>query len=546
MSDENDFQTEVNKLIQNILESPSSKKLVVAGPGTGKTTLFKQAIIHANGIQNEFLALTFINNLEEELKKELDGIAKVYTFHGYCHYLLLRYPDLRRGLNDKFQYYPPLIEIVKKDWEIVRDDSCPRFVDQMRSLTEDEALLHFMKKGNYYNAVGYDDSIYRVFKSFEARKIPQKYKLIIVDEYQDFNLLETSTLARLIEISPALIAGDDDQALYCDLRGSDPEYIRKLFGLEDFDNFELPFCFRCPTPVVAVFNRFVNISRTKGFLKNRIEKKFNPSPTKRKDSEVYPTVKLILTSTQKKSLGVNYFGRYILQEINKVLPEEIKESHEKGFPTVLIIGPIHFLNSITPVFDEENIMYELRKGSVGMKIELEDGLKILKKDKNSNLGWRIILEVSQPEFYEKAIKTISEGERNLIDILPNSYIQEFLKRSEQFEEPEKSIEQKESDKTKPIIKLTTFEGAKGLSAQHVFVIGLQNGILPRSPQTIKDIDLCKFLVSITRSRKQCHILTTYRFAGKSLEVSEFIKWLLEEKIKEIEKIELNKEYWLNK
>lgn len=543
MNNENDFQNEVDKLIQKILDSPSLKKLVIAGPGTGKTTLFKQAINHISGDQKEFLALTFINNLEEELKKELEGIAKVHTFHGYCHYLLARYRNLRRGLNDNFRYYPPLIEIVKRDWEIVRDDSCPRFVDQMRSLEQDEALLYFIEKGNYYNAVGYDDSIYRVFKSFEDKEIPQKYKLIIVDEYQDFNLLETSTLAKLIEINPVLIAGDDDQALYCDLRGSDPDYIRKLFGLKDFDNFELPFCFRCPSPVVSVFNHLVEIARNRGFIKNRINKKFNPSPTKKKDSENYPTVKLVSTSVQMKSSKVNYFGKYIVREIDKITKEEINESYEKGFPTVMIIGPKHFLNSITPALDEEKITYELRKNIDGMKVELEDGLKILKQDGKSNLGWRIVLESSKPEFYEESVKAISDGKRNLIDVLPERFIKEFTVKFENFELPEITEQQKDLDKSKPSIKLTTFEGAKGLSAQHVFVVGLQNGILPRNSESIKDIDLCKFLVSITRSRKQCHILTTYRFAGKSTQVSEFIKWLLEKDIPELEKISINKDYW---
>lgn len=545
MNDEAVFQNEIDKLIQDILKSPSTKKLIVAGPGTGKTTFFKEAINHAGGTEDDFLALTFINNLEDELKKELKGLARVYTLHGYCLYLLIKDLGLRCGLRDKFHYYPPLIEIIKKDWKIVKKSEAPKFIDLMRGLNDPAHTLFFIKMGNYYNSVSYDDSIYRVYKSVENGNISKrKYKLIIVDEYQDFNLLETSILSQIIEFSSVLIAGDDDQALYCDLRGSDPEYIRKLFRSKDFDKFELPFCFRCPTPVVSVFNRFVSIAKSKGFLKSRIEKKFNPSPTKQKDSEAYPTVKLVLTSTQKKSPEVNYFSRYILQEINKIPAEEIVESHDKDFPTVLIIGPTHFLNSIASFFDNEGIPYMLRKKGEEMKINLEDGLKMLKEDKESRLGWRIILEVSQPKFYNEGIKSFVEDERNPSDILPDNFIQEFIKKAEDFEVQEQSSEHEEVDKTKPRIKLTTFEGAKGLSAQHVFILGLQNGILPKNPQSVRDIDLCKFLVATTRSRKQCHLLTTYRFAGKSTDVSEFIKWLFKENIPELEKIELNKNYWL--
>lgn len=545
MNDEVNFQNEIDKLIRNILESPVSKKLIVAGPGTGKTALFKQAISHIGGTDDKFLALTFINNLEDELKKELEGLAKVYTFHGYCFYLLIKNPNLRNGLKDNFLYYPPLIEIIKKDWETIKEVNSPPFIDLMRHLSNQDVLSFFIQMGNYYNAVGYDDSIYRVYKSFEeGKEYTKRYKLIIVDEYQDFNLLETSILSKLLAFNPVLIAGDDDQALYCDLRGSDPKYIRKLFGSEDFKKFELPFCFRCPRPIVSVFNQFVSIAKSKGFFKSRIEKKFNYSPSKKQDSESYPFVKLIFTSTQKKSLNVNYFGRYIVQEIKKIKNEEILESHKKGFPTVLIIGPTHFLNSITPVFENEKIIFSLRKSTEGLKVKLEDGLRFLKQDSKSVLGWRIILESTKPNFYKKVIRPIVEEEKNPADVLPNYYIKEFTEKAEKFEISEKLEIQDKIDDTKPSIKLTTFEGAKGLSAQHVFVLGLQNGILPKNPNEIKDIDLCKFLVSITRSRKQCHILTTYRFAGRTLEISEFIKWLCSRDIPELKKIELNKDYWL--
>ncbi|MEK7559674.1 MAG: UvrD-helicase domain-containing protein [Patescibacteria group bacterium] len=165
MNSEASFNDQVNKLITDILNSPATKKLVVAGPGTGKTTLFKKAINNSSGYENDHLALTFINNLEDELKKELEGIAKVYTFHGYCHYLLINNSALRFGLKERFHYYPPLIHLVIKDWIVTKTPSSPQFINEMRNLSEDDSVSYFTEKGNYYNAVGYDDSIYRVFKA---------------------------------------------------------------------------------------------------------------------------------------------------------------------------------------------------------------------------------------------------------------------------------------------------------------------------------------------------------------------------------------------
>jgi superfamily II DNA or RNA helicase len=50
--------------IDAILASPSTKKIVVAGPGTGKTFLFKKAL---EGKGNT-LTLTFVNSLVEDLR----------------------------------------------------------------------------------------------------------------------------------------------------------------------------------------------------------------------------------------------------------------------------------------------------------------------------------------------------------------------------------------------------------------------------------------------------------------------------------------------
>jgi superfamily I DNA/RNA helicase len=70
------------------------------------------------------------------------------------------------------------------------------------------------------------------------------------------------------------------------------------------------------------------------------------------------------------------------------------------------------------------------------------------------------------------------------------------------------------DHYRPRIKLTSFEGSKGLSAQHVFVVGMHDGELPRNPASVQDLEICKFIVALTRTRKQCHVLWMTRFSGQ--------------------------------
>jgi superfamily I DNA/RNA helicase len=45
--------------------------------------------------------------------------------------------------------------------------------------------------------------------------------------------------------------------------------------------------------------------------------------------------------------------------------------------------------------------------------------------------------------------------------------------------------------TAPKIKVTSFEGAKGLSAQYVFLIGLHSGEIPKKATNVQDIEICR-------------------------------------------------------
>jgi superfamily I DNA/RNA helicase len=78
----------------------------------------------------------------------------------------------------------------------------------------------------------------------------------------------------------------------------------------------------------------------------------------------------------------------------------------------------------------------------------------------------------------------------------------------------------------PTILCTTLKGAKGLSAEHVFVVGLMNGHLPVDPRSPSDEEVCEFLVALSRTRKACHLVSTKMFAGPPpLRPSLFLGWV---------------------
>ena len=153
-----DVTAELKEAIERILQSSSRKKLVVAGPGTGKTTLFRALLELGSGSQKTRLVLTFINNLKNDLEKSLSDLASIYTLHGYCQGLLKRRSDLRAGLTKDFLCFPGLRSLIKGDWEYLKNEPAPQFIALMRDLIAGEEILFYLDRASYYDAVDFDDS----------------------------------------------------------------------------------------------------------------------------------------------------------------------------------------------------------------------------------------------------------------------------------------------------------------------------------------------------------------------------------------------------
>lgn len=113
--------------------------------------------------------------------------------------------------------------------------------------------------------------MYEHFRGNEG-SIPT-WPLVVVDEYQDFSLLETSFIDLLAKKSPVLIAGDDDQAVYAGFRYASPEFIRNLARGGDYETHELPYCSRCTSVVVAAVKDVIARAKAKGYLADRLDKK---------------------------------------------------------------------------------------------------------------------------------------------------------------------------------------------------------------------------------------------------------------------------------
>lgn len=98
-----DQQIDRHAYTQIIIDSTAAKKVIVAGPGTGKTTTF-ELILKQSGTPNN-LVLTFINRLVNDLNCRLSDLAKVCTLHKFCMGIFNRqFPDWVHGKYARCNY----------------------------------------------------------------------------------------------------------------------------------------------------------------------------------------------------------------------------------------------------------------------------------------------------------------------------------------------------------------------------------------------------------------------------------------------------------
>ena len=538
--EEVEVELELERAVEAVLRSPSRRKLVVAGPGTGKTFLFRRLLEQNQGDVEHRLVLTFINNLKDDLEASLGHAAMVRTLHGYAQSLLRRNARLRGGLSARFNCVPGLTSVVKEDWEHLRGGEAPPFVKQMRLLDNDDRGTFYLQRGDYYDAVDFDDSVFRVYSSGRAR--PEELdslELVLIDEYQDFNAMEAGLIHLLADRSDSIvIAGDDDQALYSQLRDASWEHIRSLHGGGEYEFFELPFCMRCPEVIVGAVNDVVSAAIASHSLRGRIPKPYRHyEPVKGADSVRYPRIGLVETSVQRKAKA-NYFGRFIEKMIRQIPNEEFEEAVRRGEPAVLVIGPKQYRDAVEAYLTTAGLAVEGGSGP-GARITRETGLEILNENEESNLGWGILLGRDDVNLCRAVVRQSTEGQGRLVDYVPDEYRGAVLEELALWRKEEHELKQGEAQEQQPI-KVTSFEGSKGLAAQHVFILGLNVGDLPRDVNTIQDIEICRFIVGMTRARKKCWLLYTRKFANRWMEPSPFLGWIRPERF---EKTIVNRLYW---
>ncbi len=333
----------------------SSRTLVVAGPGAGKSYLFIARIKewlsrHADGrVYVATFVRKLIRDLEGDVAAKLEpadaGRVETSTLHDHARSLLGR----SRGTSDVSlgQY----VRIADGAWATVVWADALAFAPDLEptaySFRQLEGQLHseafdesaewrqlreiHAKLTSFYGAVGFAQSIVLARQAVEEAPTLVDHDLWIIDEYQDFNAAEDHLVRLLIEeAAGVLIAGDDEQALYQTLKGSTPEIIVGYYNDAAWGKAMLPFCSRCGYFICTAASDFMALHRDE----NAIDKIYLPLVV----DEEAPRVQIVAATTP--SAAVAYVAKF-MEEHTEAFDEYLKdrEAGRDTDPFLLILSP---------------------------------------------------------------------------------------------------------------------------------------------------------------------------------------------------------------
>ena len=245
--------------------------LILAGAGSGKTRVLTHRIAHliADKGVNPFniLAITFTNKAAQEMRERLDKLTGadgmsvwVATFHSTCVRILRRYID-RLGYDNRFTIYDSddqktlMKEICRKlniDTKKYKERSLLAQISHAKDemITPDEMEMNAggdfnqKKVAQVYreyqaalksnNALDFDDLLVKTVELFQncgdvLESYQEKFRYIMVDEYQDTNTVQFKFVSLLAaRYGNLCVVGDDDQSIY-KFRGAN---IGNILGFE--------------------------------------------------------------------------------------------------------------------------------------------------------------------------------------------------------------------------------------------------------------------------------------------------------------------------
>ncbi len=506
---------------------------VSAGPGTGKTHLLINKLLHYINISSsieKIVALSYTNTASNELGERFrkaafeSGISKPYEFHNgtlhsFCYKMMRSYYS---SIGKEFNY------IIIDDTDI--EDLAEEFRIQLHDRYKKDAIKECLKsklKSNdpelrrliyelksRYNIISIDDILTSFIEELDGYAFRNWFKnqvtVLVIDEAQDLTELNYKIFDLLLQINPAMkmfLVGDSRQNIFGFNGGSYEHLDRFLQRHRNYTRKNLTGTYRCPQPVCDYVNtfRFIDCDNTPLRSVGGTQGQIRVLPcvsVEREANRVIDIVRRIgdFNNTAVLCNTLKYLETFIKALVNEGIPYKVFGGQK------LVKKPVKVFNHLLRIIDSDNAysiksidrafqlysermpgsnaterFYNTPEGQVLKDIKYEIARKArIKEDVSMKSLTSTLLE----RFFDKVDEETRKELTSLVELAVsyNSISDYLLSFSIDRDKFARFFEKNYVECRIPIedqfLTVSTIHSAKGLEWKNVIIMGLSDGNFP--------------------------------------------------------------------
>ncbi len=578
--------------------------LVLAGAGSGKTKVLTTRVaylIEEKGVYPQnILAITFTNKAAREMKDRIFSMLgiksksiQISTFHSFGLLLIKQNYD-KLGYKSNFTILDSddtltVIKKIIKDMNLDNKIYNPKAIRNIISSSKNE-LIDSSKYERFVNT-DYDKKVYEIFKKYELKlkisnsldfddlliqpinlfrnypdvleKYQEKYKYILIDEYQDTNEAQYILVKMLSQkYKNICVVGDESQSIYS-FRGSNYRNILNFENdFEDAKTILLEQNYRSTKTILKSANNLIKNNKQKKdknlwteneegnkvsyyrsndekdeafYVVNEVKKLIDEGVSKEQIAVLYRTNAQSRTIEEAflrenipyKVVGSFYFyNRKEIKDLISYLRLIYNPDDDVSLTRVINvpkrkIGDKTIQNITTKAILESKSMFEVI--TFGKELEFKNIiLDLIKEKDNCSLTELVDLILDKT-----GIRQELESENSIDSEIRLENLEEFKSITRNFEEQmgivslEEFLDEislvsdiSEHNDSTDVVTLMTVHSSKGLEFDNVFIIGLDEGVFPHrnSFDTNEALEeerrLC--YVALTRACKNLYLVNSKR------------------------------------
>jgi DNA helicase-2/ATP-dependent DNA helicase PcrA len=554
---------------QAAAEASGRIQLVLAGPGSGKTTTLTGRFIRLvqGGVdRRRILALTFTKKAADEMKERitealglpLGNDLTVMTFHGFSFRHLRRNPQLC-GLAEGFELWDTgqqrqVFNSRRMWWNEEQDvldiigGAKERLMDAAafaKSIDEDDPLLRsavvffkvYEEALRNAGAIDFADMVPLLVRAMDrhpdyAAAVTGAYEHVLVDEYQDVNPGQVELIERFVRAGARLwVVGDDDQTLYA-FRAADVRFIldftRRHAGAQVH---VLDRNYRSAVQIVAAARRLI--------AHNTARKSKDQQPVTAEAGEI------VIRGYRDARIEARQVAKAVARLIGRGLrPQKIAVLYRTGVTGL----------ALQPAMRELSIPYEVRGAGdlwqsvaarlfVGSLYYLRGGATV---EAMSRMGTGRRAEITREKLDQARAARIGSfaeacriagrivsvavpgqaAERSRAEwVAVVEAVTEIAAACHSLEQLEARIAAQSAalrERPETAVVLSTIHSAKGLEWEAVFLVGMEDGVVPHAATDDVEEERRVAYVGVTRARRILGLTYAASRFGQAARASPFL------------------------